>query len=480
MPWIRCPHCQTNQLVEGITAPVVQPCAVCGQPCRLPATARRKPPFELAGNMGEPDDSQHYMVVPEPVAAVRTAPTPGRPRPPRPLPDGLPVCSLWVGLVLSCLVGVPGPVLLGVTVHLPVGVGRLGCGLLAILCLLAALALLSRTDLTDCSFRVSLRGQPGDRGRWTDFRRRLARSWWWWIPESPFLRGVGFVCGLWIVPLLMYICWPDGRWAWPAVALPFLVLLGTLVVAAGVLLAEEGIFGLFWLVGGLWVLRAPFGSCKGQLAGPAVFTVLAWMQIAVGVYVLNHANRAPWPANPPVALETAPAGTPKQPEAAPTTAATPAPSTPHANPVKPTPAPAPPPPAPIAKPPIPPPPSQPPTEPPKKEHPKAVHKRVPIAQMPGLLGYWTFDEGRGKTAADTSGQGHVGRLVRAGWMEGIRGRALRIRGKISFFDYGKSPDFNFGAGEPFTIAGWVRTRRAGGTIVSQRHSRNGSPVLDIE
>jgi hypothetical protein len=96
-----------------------------------------------------------------------------------------------------------------------------------------------------------------------------------------------------------------------------------------------------------------------------------------------------------------------------------------------------------------------------------------------LLAYWSFDEGKGDQAKDTSGNGLRATLIRTRWTEGVRGKAVHLDGEGSYLDYSESPRLNFAAGSPFTIAFWVRTKRAQGTLLSQRNSRDGGAVLDI-
>jgi sialidase-1 len=61
----------------------------------------------------------------------------------------------------------------------------------------------------------------------------------------------------------------------------------------------------------------------------------------------------------------------------------------------------------------------------------------------------------------------------------VRGGAVLLTGKDSYLDYGAGPAYNFAAGAPFTFAGWLRTARAGATVLSQRNSRAPAPVIDI-
>jgi sialidase-1 len=71
------------------------------------------------------------------------------------------------------------------------------------------------------------------------------------------------------------------------------------------------------------------------------------------------------------------------------------------------------------------------------------------------------------------------KLVNVGRVQGIRGQALSFSGSGSYFDYGDSPRLSFNAKAPFTMAFWVQTRNSKGTRLSHRHSRDGSPVIDI-
>ena len=100
-------------------------------------------------------------------------------------------------------------------------------------------------------------------------------------------------------------------------------------------------------------------------------------------------------------------------------------------------------------------------------------------KFPGLLAYWSFDEGKGEQAKDASGNGQLAMLVRARWTDGIRGKALHLDGEGSYLDYSDAPRLNFGAGAPFTIAFWERTRRDQATLLSQRHNRDGGAVIDM-
>jgi hypothetical protein len=139
---------------------------------------------------------------------------------------------------------------------------------------------------------------------------------------------------------------------------------------------------------------------------------------------------------------------------------------PSATPSPPPPAPAPPPPAPPD-----------PVPPPAPASPGPVPP--PATQFPGLLGYWSLDEGQGDRAADSSGTGLDAKVFHGRWVDGVRGKALYLRGKGCYLDYGDSPRLSFAAHASFTLAFWAQTRRDRGTLLSHRHEANGVPVIDI-
>jgi hypothetical protein len=112
--------------------------------------------------------------------------------------------------------------------------------------------------------------------------------------------------------------------------------------------------------------------------------------------------------------------------------------------------------------------------------PAQVRGEVPaIGKLPGLIAYWPFDEGDGDKAADASGNGNDGTIKGAKWIKGIRGKALWFHDQNVYFDYGSGPAFNFAAKATFSITGWIQTKAAVGTIVSQRHSKDGGPDIEI-
>ncbi|MHC5058387.1 MAG: LamG domain-containing protein [Planctomycetota bacterium] len=76
----------------------------------------------------------------------------------------------------------------------------------------------------------------------------------------------------------------------------------------------------------------------------------------------------------------------------------------------------------------------------------------------GLLAHWTFDEGRGTTASDTSGNGTDGRVFGARWVRGHIGCALEFgetRGNVTS---SRAVDL---ARRSFTLGAWARRTGTG-------------------
>jgi len=77
----------------------------------------------------------------------------------------------------------------------------------------------------------------------------------------------------------------------------------------------------------------------------------------------------------------------------------------------------------------------------------------PRAPTRGLVGHWTFDEGKGGVARDSSGEGRKGTVKGAKWAKGRIGGALLFDGKNDFVDIGK---VGIAGNAPRTIAGWAK------------------------
>ncbi len=79
--------------------------------------------------------------------------------------------------------------------------------------------------------------------------------------------------------------------------------------------------------------------------------------------------------------------------------------------------------------------------------------QAPAADDPYLVGWWTFDEGSGTVAKDSSGKGNNGTLNgNPQWVTGYSGGALNLDGTDDYVDGGKDPSLDLTA---WTIAFWL-------------------------
>ncbi len=99
--------------------------------------------------------------------------------------------------------------------------------------------------------------------------------------------------------------------------------------------------------------------------------------------------------------------------------------------------------------------------------------------MAGLLAYWSFDEGRGDVKEEKTGR--TTRLGDCNWVSGVRGKAIEMNGQPnSHFVYSSNVlSFNFADQAAFTYAGWFKTRKADGVLVSQRNRNDRLAILKI-
>jgi len=117
----------------------------------------------------------------------------------------------------------------------------------------------------------------------------------------------------------------------------------------------------------------------------------------------------------------------------------------------------------------------PPGQQPANTPPEALNPR----SVPGLIAYWPLDEGTGTSAEDKSGNGILALLHGGEWVPGVKGSALRLDGKADYLDLGPDARLNFGAGAPFTLAGWIATEADEGIVCSFRRRTAGFPVIEI-
>ena len=74
-----------------------------------------------------------------------------------------------------------------------------------------------------------------------------------------------------------------------------------------------------------------------------------------------------------------------------------------------------------------------------------------------VLGLWLFDEGSGKTAADSSGNKNHGKFVKnPRWVDGKFGKALSFDGQGSWLDLGSDDSLRI-AGKDITVVAWIKT-----------------------
>mgnify|MGYP000103162468 CR=1 FL=1 len=106
--------------------------------------------------------------------------------------------------------------------------------------------------------------------------------------------------------------------------------------------------------------------------------------------------------------------------------------------------------------------------------------RIP-SRVNSPLAHWTFDDNSGTSARDSASVGPATLNGRVRFVAGRIGSGAVAfdGGRTDYVDLGSSPALDFGAGAPFTIAGWFRTTKAYATLVSFRNANDDSTALDI-
>jgi hypothetical protein len=103
-----------------------------------------------------------------------------------------------------------------------------------------------------------------------------------------------------------------------------------------------------------------------------------------------------------------------------------------------------------------------------------------INPFSGLVGRWSFDEGTGTTASDSSGNGNSGSIVDATWVAGKYGQALSFNGVSNYVVFSDTQDLRLTTTN-FTITAWVKYQSGTWAIVSKgygAHTANGY-VMDV-
>jgi len=85
----------------------------------------------------------------------------------------------------------------------------------------------------------------------------------------------------------------------------------------------------------------------------------------------------------------------------------------------------------------------------------AIEDKNVRADDPGLVAYWSFDEGSGSTVYDSSGYSNDGTIYGANWVDGLSGKALSFDGTN---DYVLIPDNDIlDLSDDFTLEFWLKT-----------------------
>ena len=74
----------------------------------------------------------------------------------------------------------------------------------------------------------------------------------------------------------------------------------------------------------------------------------------------------------------------------------------------------------------------------------------------GLVGYWSFDEGKGNIAKDSSKNDNDGKIIGAEWVDGKFGKALKFNGVDTYVDCGNDQSLNFPDRVDFSIELWFK------------------------
>ncbi|MCI0463529.1 MAG: LamG domain-containing protein [Gemmataceae bacterium] len=92
----------------------------------------------------------------------------------------------------------------------------------------------------------------------------------------------------------------------------------------------------------------------------------------------------------------------------------------------------------------------------------------PGSAEPGLRAYWSFDEGKGDRAFDSSPARLEAKLHGCQWVPGRVGTALQFNGTTDYVALSTGKNLTFADRAPFTLAAWVKTARPQGYILSFR------------
>ena len=86
-----------------------------------------------------------------------------------------------------------------------------------------------------------------------------------------------------------------------------------------------------------------------------------------------------------------------------------------------------------------------------------------------ITGMWLFNEGKGGTAADASGNGNDGEIHGAKWVDGKFGKALEFNGTDNWVEVPHSNTVGFKAGVSFTITLHFKGPKVAGALVGKNY-----------
>lgn len=86
-----------------------------------------------------------------------------------------------------------------------------------------------------------------------------------------------------------------------------------------------------------------------------------------------------------------------------------------------------------------------------------------------ITGMWLFNEGKGNTAEDSSGNGNDGKIHGAKWVDGKFGKALEFNGADNWVEVPHSKTVGFKAGVSFTIICYFKGPKVAGSLVGKNY-----------
>ena len=85
-----------------------------------------------------------------------------------------------------------------------------------------------------------------------------------------------------------------------------------------------------------------------------------------------------------------------------------------------------------------------------------------------MVAVWLFDEGKGNIVADSTGNGHSGKIEKgAKWVTGRFGKALEFDGTDDWVSVPHSKNLGFAAGKSFSITVHFKGSKVGGSLVGK-------------